>query len=146
MKVTRRNFVKSIGTVAAISIGAGGSLEALGAVASSSLGSHAGGGIFTLNAKQFRGLVGRTFVVNSANGEKTDLVLTDVNAIERKLNTKRGYSGECYSVVFKRKGGEPITQDVYEIRAAGVAPFSALLVPTGRRQNHYEMIVNRISR
>ena len=142
MKVNRRNFVKSIGTVAAITIGAGGSMEALGAVTSS----HSKGGIFSMNANQVRGLIGRTFVVNSASGEKTSLVIAEVNGIERKLNTKRGYSGECFSVVFKREGGEPIAQGIYEMKAAGVAPFSALLVPTGRRQNHYEMIVNRISR
>lgn len=142
MKVNRRNFVKSIGTAAAITIGAGGSVEALGAAASS----RTAGGIFSMNANQVRGLVGRTFTVNSASGQKANLVIAEVNGLERKLNTKRGYSGECYSVIFKRNGGEPIAQDIYEMKGAGVAPFAALLVPTGRRQNHYEMIVNKVSR
>jgi hypothetical protein len=75
-----------------------------------------------------------------------DLVLAEVTSISRKTNLKRGYSGECFSAIFKSRGEEALSQGVYEMRAAGLNNFSALLVPTGRKRAEFELVVNHLKR
>ena len=102
--------------------------------------------LYSMTSKQFEQLIGRTFAALSASGRENRLVLTEVNRLERMQNTVGGYYGECYSLIFETSAKVRVTQDVYEMRADGLESFSALLVPTGRRQRQFEIIVNHLTR
>ncbi|PYT00797.1 MAG: hypothetical protein DMF63_05685 [Acidobacteria bacterium] len=99
-----------------------------------------------MNAKQVESFVGKAFAAKLDDGKTLDLVLTEVKNVVRKANTKRGYSGECYSAIFKTRGKESLSQGVYEMRTAGLNEFSALLVPTGRKRTEFELVVNHLKR
>lgn len=144
MKITRRNFVQSIGTVAAITVSGASLTSAFGS--EKGVSSASARGLFSMSESQVRQFLGRSFIATSADGKSLELVLTEVNGAGRARNLKRGYSGQCFSAMFKRRGIGQLDQGVYEMRSAGLDPFSALLVPTGRRRKEYELVVNNISR
>jgi hypothetical protein len=145
MKITRRNFVQTLGTAAALTVAGGSVQSVLGNVAAEhgKLGSTAKT-LFSMKSAQVNSFVGRTFIVSGTDGKTVGLVLSEVNGVRRSANSKQGYSGECFSVMFKGGAKESLDQGVYSMRAAGLDEFSALLVPTGRRAKEYEMIVNHL--
>jgi hypothetical protein len=142
MKISRRNFVQTLGAAAAITI-SGGGVNALAKARSSFLDSNT---LLSMNANEIKGFVGKRFAAKSLDGSTVDLVLAEVTSISRKKNLKRGYTGECFSAIFKSGGDEALSQGVYEMRAAGLNNFSALLVPTGRKRAEFELVVNRLKR
>ena len=142
MKISRRNFVQTLGAAAALTI-SGGGVNALAKARSSFLDSNT---LLSMNANEIKGFVGKRFAAKSLDGSTVDLVLAEVTSISRKKNLKRGYTGECFSAIFKSGGDEALSQGVYEMRAAGLNNFSALLVPTGRKRAEFELVVNRLKR
>ena len=147
MKITRRNFVQTLGTATAVTVSVGGLHDVLGK-ASANAGelSASTRTLFSMKPAQVKSLIGRVFTATSSNGQTKKLVLSEVNGVGRRLNAKRGYSGECFSVIFKDSGEGRLGQDVYKMRSASTDEFTALLVPTGRRSKEYEIIVNRLKR
>jgi hypothetical protein len=149
MKLTRRNFVQILGAAAAITTVDGCLNSALGqnsALANLSAIPAAGKShtLLSMNADQARAFIGRAFVVKASDGVSTEIILSEVNKINRRANSARGYSGECFSLIFKSRRNPPFAQGIYEMQSAGVDQFSALLVPTGRRGREYELVVNRL--
>lgn len=103
--------------------------------------------LYSMTAKQFESLIGQAFSVTSPDGSVRDLVLTEVKLIERLGNTVRGYYGESFSLILEsRGGGAVLAQDTYELRGDGLPQFSVLLVPVGREQKEYEVLMNRLTR
>jgi hypothetical protein len=147
MKISRRNFVQTLGAAAAITI-SGGGVKALAGTIGEKTGSSVlnSNTLLSMNANEIKGFVGRRFAAKSLDGSTVDLVLAEVTSISRKTNLKRGYSGECFSAIFKSRGEEALSQGVYEMRAAGLDNFSALLVPTGRKRAEFELVVNHLKR
>lgn len=148
MKITRRNFVQSLGTVAAITVSGAGINSALGfeKLDGKSNRVPSATGLFAMTESQVRKLVGRSFIAVPTEGENVELVLTEVNSVGRPVNSKRGYSGNCFSAIFKTRRNGSLDQGIYEMKSAGVDRFSALLVPTGRRGREFELLVNNLSR
>ncbi len=148
MKITRRNFVQALGTSMAIAVSGAGMKSAFGVATSEGVGLNASAshGFLKMNAAEMKQFLGRRFLASSVDGRSVELILAEVNDVGRSANSKRGYSGECLSVVFKGRGQDGFAQAVYEMKSAGLDRFSALLVPTGRRSREFEMIVNRLTR
>ena len=152
MKTTRRSFIQTLGSAFALTFAGGG-------VVSTAFGQKKPGGelfeipaeaysspLFSMTAKQFESYIGHAFTAVSEQGQTIHLVLTEVNQLERQSNTLRGYYGDSYSLIFEGPERVLLLQGTYEMHADGLAGFAALLVPTGRRQRQYELIVNRITR
>ena len=152
MKTTRRSFIQTLGSAFALTF-------AGGAFASNVTGqTKPDGDLFeipaeaytnplsSMTAKQFDSYIGHSFTAVSQQGQTIHLVLTEVNLLERQPNTLRGYYGDSYSLIFEGPDRVLLTQGTYEMNTDGLSSFSALLVPTGRRQRQYELIVNRITR
>ena len=146
MKITRRNFVQTFGSAAAITVSAGGLQNVLGNVKAGSGEQAASKTLFSMKPSQLKPFVGRVFTATCADGQTAELVLSEVNGVRRGANTGRGYSGECFSVIFNGRGGKRLGQGVYTMRSASLDEFMALIVPTGRRTKEYEVIVNRLKR
>jgi hypothetical protein len=148
MKITRRNFVQALGTSMAIAVSGVGVNSTFGLATSEGAGFNGSGAnsLFKMTSAELKHFIGRRFVANSADGRRVDLVLAEVNNVSRPANSKRGYSGECFSVVFKGSAKEEFDQGIYEMKSAGVDGFSALLVPTSRGRREFEMVVNRLAR
>lgn len=146
MKINRRNFIQTVGTAAAVTVSGGGLMSAIGQTADdgATLSLRNGRALFSMDATQVNGWVGQSFVAISPEGERMELVLAEVNRMWRDENAGRGYSGECFSAIFKNERTEDLAQGVYEMRGAGFDQFAALLVPTGRRRSELEMVVNRL--
>jgi hypothetical protein len=145
MKITRRNFVQSLGTVTAITISGAGINSAFGKEYAVGTGPSPRG-LFAMSESQVRRLVGRSFIAVRADGKNVELLLAEVNSVARPANLKRGYSGNSFSAIFKPKGEGSLDQGIYEMKSSGVDGFSALLVPTGRRRSEVELLVNNLSR
>lgn len=148
MKITRRNFVQALGTSMAIAVSGVGVKSALGLATGEGAGFNGSGtnSLFKMSAAELKHFTGRRFVASSIDGRQINLTLAEVNNVSRPANSKRGYSGECFSVVFKGSAKEDLAQGVYEMKSAGVDGFSALLVPTSRGRREFEMVVNRLAR
>lgn len=149
MKFTRRNFVQALGAAAAITAVDGCLNTALGrsSTATDLFTTPVGGKLqtlFSLKADQARSLIGRAFVAKTPDGMTAEMVLAEVNKINRRVNSARGYSGECFSLIFKSRRNKGFAQGIYEMQSAGMDQFSALLVPTGRRGREYELVVNHL--
>jgi len=150
MQITRRNFLHNSSAALAL-VGLGGGLKNVFGQKDVGSGlfpipvdvySHP---LFSMTAKQLRSFIGREFLVSSSDGETLGLILVEVNSLERLSNSTRGFYGECFSLVLEGQEKRLLTQDNYEIRADGLQPFSALVVPTDRLKKRYELIVNRLS-
>ena len=150
MYTTRRTFLRTLG--AATAFVAGGGISAISGQKRSSPDlfdvppEAYSEPLFSATAKEFDGLIGRTFTAKAANGSSLTLVLTEVNQLERMGNTTRGYYGESFSLILESKGKRVFGQDVYEVSGGGLEPFTALIVPTGLSQKKYEIIVNHLTR
>lgn len=151
MQITRRGFIHTLGSAAAL-IAAGGTFG-------TAFGQKKGRDVlfpipievysdplFSMTAKQFEGLLGQQFTVTLEDGETIPLTLTEVNTLDLLENTSRGYYGEVFSLIFEGSQRKTLLQGRYEMMVDGLAAFSALVVPTGRAQRQYEVIVNRLSR
>jgi hypothetical protein len=102
--------------------------------------------LFSMSPKQLEPLVGRVFTVTAADGSVSGLTLKEVNASEGKTNAIRGSYGESFSLIFEGEDKLQLDQDVFDFAVDGMAPFSALVVPTGRRRKQYEVVVNHVTR
>ena len=103
--------------------------------------------LYSMTAKQFESMIGQTFSVTSFDGSVRNLVLSEVKPFERLGNTTNGYYGESFSLVFQnRKGKSRMTQDVYQLTGEGLPEMFVLLVPVGKDQREYEVILNRLTR
>ena len=141
MKFTRRHFVQTLGSAAAITAVNGCLHTALGQSGAKAVLSQ---GLFSMKADQARSLIGRSFSLKASDGIIGEMVLAEVNRIHRPANAARGYSGECFSLIFKSRRNRNFDQGIYEMRSEGIDQFSALLVPTGRRRMEYELVINRL--
>jgi hypothetical protein len=151
MRVTRRNFLQTAGSAAALFVAGGSTFSVFGQSKTKEglfeLPAEVySNPVFSMSAKEFEQMTGRTFTVVGENGKAVELVLMEVNRLERQPNVLRGYYGESYSLVFVSPRDERIVQDNYELSADGLKSFSALIVPTSRGEREYEIIVNRITR
>jgi hypothetical protein len=144
MKITRRNFVQALGTTMAIAVSGSGVKSAFGLATGD--GASGANTLFKMSAAELKHFIGRRFVASAVDGRQVDLILTEVNNVNRLANSKRGYAGECFSLVFRGSGKEGLAQGVYDMKSAGVDGFSALLVPTSRCHREFEMVVNRLAR
>jgi len=148
MHITRRNFIQTISAAAAFFSTQG--LDVFGQKKGRNVGfavpaeaySEA---LFSMTAKQFEPMIGQIATVTDAEGRAFELILTEVNRIERLHNTVQGYYGECFSLIFDGDRAESFSQSIYEIRIESVE-FSALVVPVGLNRKRYEVIVNHLSR
>ena len=151
MQLTRRGFIHTLGSAAAI-FAAGGKLG-------SAFGQSKDGDVlfpipvevysdplFSMTAKQFETFLGHVFTATSEDGESIALTLTEVNPLELLQNTTRGYYGEVFSLIFEGSKRQTLLQGRYQMMVDGLAVFSALVVPTGRAQRQYEVIINRLGR
>lgn len=152
MHITRRNFLRNIG--AAITLTAfGGGLQNIFGQTDETSGTFPipvetySQPLYSMTAKQFEQYIGREFTASLPDeGGTINLILTEVNPIERLPNTTRGFYGESFSLVFENRGKRRLAQDTYDIRTQGLEQFSALLVPTDRLMKRYEMVVNHLTR
>ena len=151
MQITRRGFIQTLGSAAAL-IAAGGTFGA-------AFGQKKGRDVlfpipveaysdplFSMTAKQFEALLGQQFTVTLEDGDTIALTLTEVNTLDLIENTSGGYYGEVFSLIFEGSQRKTLSQGRYEMMVDGLAAFSALVVPTGRAQRQYEVIINRLSR
>ena len=151
MQITRRGFIHTLGCAAA--------LFATGGTFGPAFGQRKrrdvlfpipvevySDPLFSMTAKQFDALLGQPFTLTSEDGETIQLTLTEVNTLELLQNSSRGYYGEVFSLIFEGSKRQTLQQGRYEMMVDGLAPFSALVVPTGRAQRQYEVIINRLGR
>lgn len=150
-RITRRGFIQTLGSAAAL-IAAGGTF---GAAFGQKKGRDAlfpipvevySDPLFSMTAKQFETLLGHLFTVTSEDGEAIQLTLTEVNILDLMENSSRGYYGEVFSLIFEGSKRQTLQQGRYQVIVDGLAAFSALVVPTGRAQRQYEVIINRLGR
>src|SRR5688572_12579208 len=140
MQISRRNFLHNSGAALALMTLGGGLNSVLGQKdVESGLFSIPGDTyshpLFSMTAKDLQSFIGSEFTVLSPDGVTMGLILTEVNPIERLSNSARGFYGECFSLVLESRGKQLLTQDTYEVRAGGLQPFSALVVPIDRPFN-----------
>lgn len=150
MQITRRTFIHSATLASAFLISGNG----LQAIAQKSdvpelfpIPAEAyADPLLSMTAKQLDQFIGQHFIVSVSDGRKIELVLTEVNDLTRLENSTRGYYGDCFSMIFEGPGRTRLTQGKYEFAADGLPSFTALVVPTGRRQREYEIVINRLTR
>lgn len=150
MHITRRNFIQSA-TLASAFLVSGGGLRAFGQkgdvpelfpVPAEAYGDP----LLSMTPKQLEQYLGHVFTARAADGRTIQLVLTEVNVLVRPENSMRGYYGDCFSMIFEGPERYKLTQGNYELVTDGLNQFTALVVPTGRQQKQYEVIVNRLTR
>ncbi len=144
MRIDRRKFVQSLGAAGALAVS--GNAVATAVANAADVPATSPTGLLAMKESEVRRLIGRSFIATSAQGHPVELVLTEVNGLQRKANTKVGYSGECFSAIFKNHQRVTLDQGIYEIRGATSGKFSALLVPTDRHRTDFEIIVNNLKR
>ena len=150
MQITRRNFIQSAGCVTALVVA--------GNLIPSTFAQRRGDALypippevyseplFSMTADQFKSLIGRSFTAHAEEQRDVSLVLMEVNPLEYQQNIIRGYYGESFSLIFEAQGKTKLPQGRYEMTTDGLSGFTALIVPTGRRQRQFEIVVNRITR
>jgi len=102
--------------------------------------------LYSMNSRQLEAFLGREFTVTAADGSGFGLTLREVNTAERKANAIRGSYGDSFSLIFEGEEKLQLEQDVFDFAIEGLEPFSALVVPTGRRRKQYEIVVNHVTR
>jgi hypothetical protein len=148
--MNRRNFLHSLAVASALS--AAGSLSGVLAQKADRRGLFPvpadaySNSLFSMRAKQLETLLGHEFTVTAADGSIFSLTLKEVNSSEGKTNAIRGSYGESFSLIFEGEEKLQLNQDVFDFAVDGMAPFSALMVPTGRRRKQYEIVVNHVTR
>ena len=154
MRISRRKFLRS-GTTAA-AIGAGAVLAPRFASAQRSarpvdgvgpVGPRAGfdsfNAIGNYSRADFEALVGTKFnLISDTYGHRT-VTLKGV----RSDDTLKGSEAECFSLVFEGRGWEDVCQDVYYVSHDTLGHFHALMSPVresgGSERLCYEAVVNR---
>jgi hypothetical protein len=150
MQITRRNFLQNASAAMAL-MAVGGGVTVLGQKVDwpelyplpAEVYSQP---LYSMTSKQFEQFLGREFLSTTPDGLEVSLVLKEVNLIDRLRNTTRGYYGESFSLVFESGAKRKLQQATYELRTEGLEMFSALMVPTDRSRESYEIIVNHITR
>lgn len=149
MQVTRRNFLQTIGTAAAVVV-SGTGLNAFGQDLPGDLfpipAEAYSDPLFSISARHFEGLLGTTFTVTAAGGRSVRLTLTQVNSLERQANVLRGFYGESFSLIFETQQRLRLSQGIYHVAGSGLDLNTVLLVPTGIERRHYEIIINHVTR
>jgi hypothetical protein len=148
--MNRRNFLHSL-TVAFTFAAAGGVNEVFAQKAGRGLlfpipAEAYSNPLFSMSARQLEALIGREFTITASDGTSVGLVLKEVNSDERKTNAIRGSYGESFSLVFEGDEKLQLNQDIFDFAVDGMQPFSALVVPTGRRRKQYEIVINHVTR
>ena len=155
METTRRNFLQT--TAAAVTfVLASGGLRAFGQQPPDDLfavpGEAYSDPLFSLTMRQAEALLGTPFtttVVDErtlAGARTVRLILTEVNPLERKGNSARGYYGESFSLIFVTQQRVLLGQGAYRLSGGGLTLDDVLLVPTGIAHDKYEVIVNHVTR
>jgi len=154
MKITRRKFLKSGSSVAAL--GAGALLlpkivaGQLGTSDSSILGSDRLGGLDSFNSiaglskADFDGLVGTEFnLLSEAFGHRI-VTLVSVSAPA----TRKGERTTSFSLLFKGREWQDVNQDVYYVSHATLGNFHVLMAPVRETEGGsglcYEAVINRL--
>lgn len=149
MHITRRSFIRTAGAAAAVLV-SGGAFAGHGQDRSTSLfplpPEIYSDPIFSYTAGQFEALIGTNFTVTLASGRTIVLTLTEVTPLEQQRNTLGGYYGESFSLIFETQQRLKLAQGSYRMTGEGMDLGSVLMVPTGRAQRQYEVVVNRITR
>jgi hypothetical protein len=99
-----------------------------------------------MTAAQFKSCIGQSFMASSDERRDVALILREVNPLEHQQNVLNGYYGESFSLIFEAQGKTKLPQGRYDMTSSGLPDFTALIVPTGRRQRQFEIVVNRITR
>jgi hypothetical protein len=149
MQINRRTFLHSL-TVAVAVAAAGGAgvtlAQKTGRRALHSLPPDAySNPVFSMSAKQFEPFIGQQVIATSSDGTAFRLGLSEVNNLDNQANAIGGAYGECFSLIFEGSDRLRLDQGVYEFTFNGLEPFSALLVPTGRRRRQFELIINHVT-
>lgn len=149
MKITRRNFIQTLGT-AALAIGFLNPVENvfgqtrtkddLFLIPPESMNDP----LAYLTSKHFEPFV-NTFVRVQKNEKRiVELELIEVKELNNKDNEKRGFTGESFSLLFQSSGKIKLPQNTYKVEHAALGEFSLFLVPVGLKGNRYQAIINRI--
>ena len=152
MKITRRKFLRS-GTSAA-AIGAGAILlprlvagqRVSGSVRGSGLGGvDAFNAIGNFSRADFEPLVGTEFNLMSETYGHQTVTLTAVSAPA----ARKGNPTESFSLIFQGRDWQEADQDVYYVSHASLGYFYALMAPVRESESNsllcYEAVVNRLA-
>jgi hypothetical protein len=149
MQITRRNFIQTAGVAAALVV-SGRAFTAHGQGLTTDLfplpAEVYSEPLFSFTATQFEALVGTNFAVTLSGGRTAMLALTEVTRLERPKNTLGGYYGECFSLILESAQRLKLRQGTFQVSGGGLDLGSVLIVPTGRDQKQYEILVNHITR
>jgi hypothetical protein len=148
MALSRRNFVITAGAAATYALY--GADVSLGQTKRALEGSFAPVASTTdpinfFSAAQFEPLVGTTFATRMSSGERVTLTLLEVKDRTRKQNLERGYSGDCYTLLFESSNGDA-GGEIYEFNNRFLGKFSLFISPVGPGPRRYEAVINRIAR
>jgi hypothetical protein len=149
MKITRRNFIRTSGTV----VMAAGLLGPVGAI----LGrSRAAGDNYALPSDSlsdpvlyftrahFAPYVNTTMRVS--DGKRVlDLRLVDVPDLTLAANQKKGYSGENFSLILAAPGRKKMTPGLYTFEHPALGTFT-LNLNVVDRPDCFEAVINRVNR
>lgn len=151
MKITRRNFVQISG-VAAISATLLGSVDKVFAQI------EKGSDLFQVPAESlsdplnylvkehFEPFVGTAMRAGIEGEAKVDLRLKAVTELTRRINVKRGYRGESFSLLFEGVSKRRLAAGSYVFDHGNLGTFALLLTPVGKAGKSYEAIINRVDR
>ena len=150
MKTTRRKFIQHLGSAAIAVI----TLSSAGSVLGQTINSD---GLFhipdistdpvsRLTSAHFSPFIDTFVRVYTNEKRSVRLKIAGVKELRRETNERRGYQGECFSVLFEDSRPFRLPQDVYRIEHLALGEISLLLVPVGIDGNIYEIVINRISR
>ena len=150
MNVTRRKFIERVGitALAAASASSVGKMFGQSAKADGTFfppAESAADPLAFLSQQHFEPFINTAFDVIGEGGAGR-LTLIEVNAIGRKANESRGYSGESFSLIFRGSATNKLEQGTYQFRHGSLGKLSLLAVPVGRKGTRYEVVVNRIER
>lgn len=148
--ISRRNFIQlgAIGLVGASSIATAGKAFAANQLFPLPAGVSADP-ISRLTSKDFEPLVNTIFRIQNSDllPGTADLRLIQVKKLAHPVNTARGFRGESYSLLFeKSRRQQRFGQGEYNFSHAKLANFSVFVIPVTPDPNHYEVVVNQISR
>lgn len=153
MKITRRKFLKSGSSAAALAAGA----VLLPQVVSGQISRNSGAGmlggpdsfnaIASFSQADFERYIGTEFTLLSGEGSHKIASLTDVRGSSTG-SAKNGTRTESFSLVFKGREWQEVKQDVYYVSHPELGYCHLLMAPvrTSRKDPRlcYEAVVNRL--
>jgi hypothetical protein len=154
MKLTRRKFIRSLSATAALAAITFHPAGKVLAQAQAERRDH----IFAppsestydplnyLVSEHFEPFINTSFSIEVSKEEFVELRLVEVTGFKNKVNLKRGFSGEGFSLLFEDTEIRRIESKTYLFRHNGLGDFSLFLSPTGLKGHRYEAVINRLSR